>query len=178
MKSIDNKTIIYKIPIRVSSYEDLFNSLDYRELSEREINEEVDNLIDKSILKSDKKIKDIKLELIIHLPKKAYNINDEIKASEGIKRHYNSFFKYKKRINEMGIRRIIYYTITAFILLTCWYLLEKYDHNDFFASLLNAGGTVLLWEMMSLILIERKNYEAKISIRKKLLDIKIVFKYF
>ena len=67
---------VFKVPIRINDYTDLFNPLDHRELDKREINEDVDNFIDTLILKSNKIIKDIKIEVIIYMP---IDIRDEVR---------------------------------------------------------------------------------------------------
>ncbi|MGL5749969.1 MAG: hypothetical protein ACRCXT_05545, partial [Paraclostridium sp.] len=46
----------------------LFNEFDYRKLENRELNEDIDELIDKIILKSHESIKKMKLHLIIYMP--------------------------------------------------------------------------------------------------------------
>ena len=77
----------------------------------------------------------------------------------------------------MGIIRIGYYMIAAAILLTFWYIIKNFKGESLLTSLLNSGGTVLLWEVMSLIFIESKNFKIKVNINKKLSKMNIVFKY-
>lgn len=168
---------VFKIPIKINDYTDLFSSLDYRNLCEREINEEVDNFIDTLILKSNKIIKDIKIELIIYMP---IDIKDEVReleSKEGLINYYKGYFEYKKKLNFLGIKRVIYYAISALALLIAWYYILKYNGENFITSLLNAGGTVLLWEIMSLVLIERKNAKEKDDINKKISNMNIIFRY-
>lgn len=177
MDTILSDINVCKIPIKISSYDEIFNALDYRDIRHRDINEEIDSLIDKSVLMYNKRFRDIKINLIINLPKDIYDENYEVKAREGIRNYYESYFQFKKKISVIGVRRITYYTIVAFILLTSWYLLQSNRGETFFSSLLNAGGTVLLWEIMSLVLIERKNFNEKLNIKKKILHMNIFFKY-
>ena len=77
----------------------------------------------------------------------------------------------------MGIRRIIYYIIAATILLTGWYIIKNSRGESLLTSLLDSGGTVLLWEVMSLIFIEGKNFKYKVRVNKKLANMNIVFRY-
>ena len=77
----------------------------------------------------------------------------------------------------MGVIRIGYYMITAAILLSCWYIIKTSKGESLLTSLLNSGGTVLLWQIMNLIFIEGKNFSYKLRINKKLSNITIVFKY-
>ena len=67
--------------------------------------------------------------------------------------------------------------ITAEILLCCWYIIKSYKGESLLTSLLNSGGTVLLWQIMTLIFIEGKNFRYKLRINKKLSNMTIVFKY-
>ena len=67
--------------------------------------------------------------------------------------------------------------ISALILLTCWFYIKTYYGESLLTSLLDSGGTVLLWEVMSLIFIESKNFKIKVNINKKLSKMNIVFKY-
>lgn len=168
---------VYTIPIKVNNYEELFSELDYRNLDQRELNEDVDNFIDMSILRTNEKIKNMEFQLIIHLPEEIKDHNKEAMVEKGLKNHYNSVFEYQKKIKRLSIRRIIYYGISALILLVMWYYIVTYKSEGFLTSLLNAGGTVLLWEIMSLVLIERKNSQDRARMNRKLYNMKIVFKY-
>ncbi|MBP3916006.1 hypothetical protein, partial [Clostridium sp.] len=55
--------------------------------------------------------------------------------------------------------------------------IKNFKGESLLTSLLNSGGTVLLWEVMSLIFIENKNFKYKLRVNKKLSDMDIVFKY-
>lgn len=107
-------------------------------------------------------------------------IRDEKKeeiSKIGIINSYKSFFILEKKLSLMGIRRIVYYIFSSLILLSCWYFIEKHNGESLLTSLLNSGGTVLLWEVMSLILIEGKNFKYKVRVNKKLSNIDIIFRY-
>ncbi|MGL5348237.1 MAG: hypothetical protein ACRDA3_12870 [Peptostreptococcaceae bacterium] len=168
---------VFEIPIKIEKYEDFFNEFDYRDIKNRELNEDIDDLIDKIILTSNRKIKNQKLELIIYIPKDKENHKVEKDVEEGIINYYKSYFNYKKKINIMGMKRIVYYIVYALILLSLWNFIYKYKGENFIGALLNAGGTVLLWEIMSMILIERKNLKDRIIIKRKMLNMNIIFKY-
>ena len=77
----------------------------------------------------------------------------------------------------MGVIRICYYIIAAAILLSCWYVIKNSKGESLLTSLLNSGGTVLLWETMTLIFIESKNFKYKVRVNKKLSNMDIVFRY-
>lgn len=168
---------ILKIPIKINEYDELFNELDYRKLENRQINKDIDSFIDDTILRSNKKIKDIFIELIIYMPSNVKDEYKQIHSQEGILNYYKGYFEHKKVLNMLGIKRIIYYVICSLILLIAWYYVSKYKGESFITSLLNAGGTVLLWEIMSLIFIERRNSLDKAQINKKISNMKIIFKY-
>ena len=168
---------IYKIPIKVDDYDSLFNEFDFSDLSERDLNEDIDDLIDKYILKCPKKIKHLTFELIISLPKEVKNPEKEIAVEKGIYNYYKGYLTYQKRLTFTGIKRIAYYMFSAFILLSVWYLIRQINGDSLVLSLLNSGGTVLLWEVMSLIFIERKNANDKANLKRKLMKMKITFRY-
>ena len=67
--------------------------------------------------------------------------------------------------------------IAAAILLSCWYFIKNAKGESLLTSLLNSGGTVLLWEVMTLIFIESKNFKYKVRVNKKLSNMDIVFRY-
>ena len=83
----------------------------------------------------------------------------------------------KKKLSIMGVMRIFYYIIAATILLSCWYFIKNAKGESLLTSILDSGGTVLLWEVMTLIFIEGKNFKYKVRINKKLSNMNIVFKY-
>ena len=60
------------IPIKVNSYEELFNSLDYRNLAERDINGEVHSWIEEYISRVPQKLSSINVELLINMPEEPY----------------------------------------------------------------------------------------------------------
>lgn len=165
------------IPVKVDTYEELFKDLDYRNLKERSINEELDSWIAEYILRLPLKLKDINVELVINMPVEAIDENKEEISKIGIINSYKSFFYLEKKLSFMGIKRICYYLFSSLILLSCWYFIEKYNGESLLTSLLNSGGTVLLWEVMSLILIESKNFKYKVRVNKKLSNMNIVFRY-
>lgn len=168
---------VLDIPIKMDNYEDLFNEFDYRSLERREVKEEIDNFIDMSILKSKEDMKHTSLELIIHLPREVKDEKMEALTKGGIINHYKANFEYEKKIKALGSKRIIYYGVSALILLVSWYYIVTYSSESFLTSLLNAGGTVLLWEIMGLVLIERKNYKDRGRLNKKLSKMEIKFQY-
>lgn len=165
------------IPIKVNSYEELFNPLDYRNLVEREINGELHSWIEEYISRVPHKLSSIDVELLINMPEDAMDNDKEEKSKLGIINYYNSFFILQKKFSLMGIKRICYYIFSALILLTCWVYIKTYYGESLLTSLLDSGGTVLLWEVMSLIFIESKNFKIKVNINKKLSKMNIVFKY-
>ena len=167
----------YTIPIKVDSYEELFREFDYREVKERSINADLDGWIQEYILRVPYKLKDIYVELEINMPLQVKDENKEEVSRISIINSYKEFLDREKKLSVMGIIRIGYYMIAAAILLTFWYIIKNFKGESLLTSLLNSGGTVLLWEVMSLIFIENKNFKYKLRVNKKLSDMDIVFKY-
>ncbi len=130
------------------------------------------------ILKADINVNKDKFELVIHMPLSAKCLDTQALAKEGIINYYHSFFNYKKKLNHIGTKRIIYYIISALLLLSLWNIVFIKVGENFISALLNAGGTVLLWEIMSMIFIERKNMKDRTMIKKKMLDMNILFEYY
>ena len=78
------------IPIKVNSYEELFNPLDYRNLAERDINGEVHSWIEEYISRVPQKLSSIDVELLINMPEDAMDKDKEEKSKLGIINYYNS----------------------------------------------------------------------------------------
>ena len=68
------------IPIKVNSYEELFNPLDYRNLAERDINGEVHSWIEEYISRVPQKLSSINVELLINMPEDAMDKDKEEKS--------------------------------------------------------------------------------------------------
>lgn len=165
------------IPIKVDSYEELFREFDYREVKERSINVDLDGWLQEYILRVPYKLKDIYVELEVNMPVEVKDENKEEVSKVSIINSYKEFLAREKKLSIMGVIRIGYYMITATILLTCWYVIKNSKGESLLTSLLNSGGTVLLWQVATLIFIEGKNFKYKVRINKKLSDMDIVFKY-
>ena len=165
------------IPIKVDSYEELFREFDYRDVEERSVNDDLDGWIKEYILRVPYKLKNFDVELVVNMPAKAKDENTEAMSKVSIINSYKELLRKEKILNFMGIRRIIYYIIAATILLTGWYIIKNSRGESLLTSLLDSGGTVLLWEVMSLIFIEGKNFKYKVRVNKKLANMNIVFRY-
>lgn len=163
------------IPIKVNSYEELFREFDYRDIKERNINADLDQWIKEYILRLPYKLKDIDIELVINIPNEIRDESKEKIYKVNILNYYREFLNIEKKLSFMGIRRVCYYIIAAAILLSCWYFIKSYKGESLLTSLLNSGGTVLLWEVMTLIFIESKNFKYKVRVNKKLSNMDIVF---
>ena len=79
---------------------------------------------------------------------------------------YKEFLAREKKLSFMGVRRICYYMIAAAILLSCWYFIKNAKGESLLTSLLNSGGTVLLWEVMTLIFIEVRILSIRLELIK------------
>lgn len=163
------------IPIKVNSYEELFREFDYRDIKERNINADLDQWIKEYILRVPYKLKDIDIELVINIPNEIRDESKEKIYKVSILNYYREFLNIEKKLSFMGIRRVCYYIIAAAILLSCWYFIKSYKGESLLTSLLNSGGTVLLWEVMTLVFIESKNFKYKVRVNKKLSNMDIVF---
>ena len=167
----------YTIPIKVDSYEELFREFDYRDVKDRSINADLDGWLKEYILRVPYKLKNIYIELVINMPAHARDENKEKVSEISIISSYKEFLNREKKLSIMGVMRIFYYIIAATILLSCWYFIKNAKGESLLTSLLDSGGTVLLWEVMTLIFIEGKNFKYKVRINKKLSNMNIVFKY-
>ena len=165
------------IPIKVDSYEELFREFDYRDVKDRSINADLDGWIQEYILRIPYKLRKIYVELEVNMPAEVKDENKEEVSKVSIINSYKEFLAREKKLSIMGVIRIGYYMITATILLSCWYVIKNSKGESLLTSLLNSGGTVLLWQVATLIFIEGKNFKYKVRINKKLSDMDIVFKY-
>ena len=165
------------IPIKVDYYEGLFREYDYRDAEYRCINEDLNGWLQECVFRLPYKLKDIDVELEINMPLEVRDENKEGMSKISIINSYKEFLQREKKLSIMGVIRIGYYMITAAILLSCWYIIKTYKGESLLTSLLNSGGTVLLWQIMTLIFIEGRNFRYKLRINKKLSNMTIVFKY-
>ncbi|WP_195989298.1 hypothetical protein [Clostridium sp. D53t1_180928_C8] len=165
------------IPIKVNYYEELFNGFDYRDVKERSINSDLDEWIQEYILRVPYKLKNIYVELLVNMPLEVRDENKEEVSKESIINSYREFLKKEKKLSFMGVVRIGYYIVAAAILLSCWYFIKSSKGESLLTSLLDSGGTVLLWEIMTLIFIESKNFKYRVRVNKKLSNMDIVFRY-
>ena len=165
------------IPIKVNSYEELFREFDYRDVKDRSINADLDGWIQEYILRIPYKLRKIYVELEVNMPAEVKDKNKEEVSKVSIINSYREFLAREKKLSFMGVIRICYYIIAAAILLSCWYVIKNSKSESLLTSLLNSGGTVLLWETMTLIFIESKNFKYKVRVNKKLSNMDIVFRY-
>lgn len=165
------------IPIKVNSYEELFREFDYRDVKDRSINADLDGWIQEYILRIPYKLRKIYVELEVNMPAEVKDKNKEEVSKVSIINSYREFLAREKKLSFMGVIRICYYIIAAAILLSCWYVIKNSKGESLLTSLLNSGGTVLLWETMTLIFIESKNFKYKVRVNKKLSNMDIVFRY-
>ena len=165
------------IPIKVDSYEELFREFDYRDVKDRSINADLDGWIQEYILRIPYKLRKIYVELEVNMPAEVKDKSKEEVSKVSIINSYREFLAREKKLSFMGVIRICYYIIAAAILLSCWYVIKNSKGESLLTSLLNSGGTVLLWETMTLIFIESKNFKYKVRVNKKLSNMDIVFRY-
>lgn len=165
------------IPIKIDSYEELFREFDYRDVKDRSINADLDGWIQEYILRVPYKLRKIYVELEVNMPAEVKDKSKEEVSKVSIINSYREFLAREKKLSFMGVIRICYYIIAAAILLSCWYVIKNSKGESLLTSLLNSGGTVLLWETMTLIFIESKNFKYKVRVNKKLSNMDIVFRY-
>lgn len=165
------------IPIKVDYYEQLFREFDYRNDYDRCINEDLNGWLQEYIFRQPHKLNHINVELEINMPLEVRDENKEESSKVSIINSYKEFLKREVKIINMSVIRIGYYMITAAVLLSCWYIIKTNIGESLLTSLLNSGGTVLLWQIMTLIFIEGKNFRYKVRINKKLSNMTIVFRY-
>lgn len=171
-----NKTNKYIIPIQLSNYEEAFNQFDYRRNYDRKLNEDLDDFL-KSTFITLPLSKNLEIEIKIFLPQDIKNESCEEIVRRGILSNYVSYEIYEKNIKIMGIRRISYYILISAILFFLWYIFESHNNSFFISEALNTGATVLLWQAMTLIFIENKNFKLNSRINKKLSTAIITFSY-
>ena len=171
------KKIKCTIPIKVNSYEELFREFDYRDVKDRSINSDLDGWLQEYIFRLPCELKNINIELEVNMPLEVRDENKEEISKISIINSYKEFLAREKKLSVMGVLRIGYYMIVETIILSCWYVIKNSKDESLLTSLLNSGGTVLLWQIATLIFIEGKNFKYKVRINKKLSYMDIVFRY-
>ena len=162
------------ISLQFSMYEDLFNDFDYNSLENKVLREDIDSFI-KNFFKD--MIPGQMPQLTLIFPKSIYSIDKEQSILKAIQTYYSSELTFQNRIARMVLKRIIYYTIVSFLLFVIWYYTTKTFGDTLFTAAANTGATVLLWQVMTLLFIERDNFELHYNTTKALSHMPIIFKY-
>ena len=163
-----------KIPIQVESYEELFNEFDGNILEKRLLRDDINDFI-YEYFKTMAEVDALYLE--ISLPQRIYDEEKEAAVFKAIPYYYDSKLKFEGKIVNTGIRRIIYYMLMSVILFIAWFYLRKIGGETLLTTALNAGANVLLWQVMTLIFIEGKNFQLNYKLLKRLYHLEIVFTY-
>lgn len=168
---------IHRIPLKFDSYEDIFYEFDYRTLDMKDVSDDVDSFITSQV--SDLiTLKNFSIVLEIYLPKSVFNEEKENLTSQGIDNYYDSKITFDNNLSKMGLRRLLYYFIVSTLFFILWYFAQDFFGDTFLTIAFDTAGTVILWQAMTLIFIERKNHNVNKGINKLFSEMKIVFKYF
>lgn len=168
---------IYTISIIFGNYEELFYEFDYRPLNNRDLSEELDTFI-LSRATDLSSVKNTAISLEINLPKSVYSKEREVLTYEGISNHYDSKIEWDKKLTKIAIKRLTYYFTISMSLFIFWYFSQSILENSILSVLLDTGATVVLWQIMTVLFIERKDYNLKKNLNKLFSQMDIKFKYF
>ncbi|HAX73987.1 MAG TPA: hypothetical protein DCY20_10730 [Firmicutes bacterium] len=164
------------IPLQIETYEQAFFDFDKRPLSMRKLNEDLDSLIKEILFKSNDTSK-MQIEILFHLPKAIKDTQVEEETRQGILNHYKAFDVQANKIRKMGLRRLVYYISMSLFLFILYYLVEKYSGVTFLSTMLCSAATVILWQVSTLVFIERKNLNIDIQMNKLLSNSEVRFIY-
>ncbi|MEG0308039.1 MAG: hypothetical protein RR636_08860 [Clostridium sp.] len=166
----------YIIKIKVDNYENLFYDFDFAPINDRDLRDDIDTFIlDKAIDIHKSKKHNVSLE--IYLPKTNSSAKTEALALEGIYNYYNSKIEIDNITLKAGRKRLVYYILLSFSISILLYISNKFFHGKIISTILDTSATVILWQAVSLIFIESKNYSVKRNINRIFSDMKVYFKY-
>lgn len=167
----------HTIHLKFDSYDDIFYEFDYRSIDLKDVSDDVDSFITSQI--SDLiNLKELSIVLEINLPKTVYDEEQEKLTSTGIDNYYDSKITLDNKISKMGLRRLLYYFTVSSLFFILWFYTQGALGDTFLTGIFDTAGTVILWQAMTLIFIERKNHNINKRINKLFSEMKIVFKYF
>lgn len=169
----------YIIPIKVDSYKDLFYEFDFSLIENRDLRDDIDSFISNKVLDL-KQNKNTNVILEIYIPYNSKNVEEEILAIQAIENFYDSKSDMDKFIINTGKKRLLYYLFLSAMFFMAWYFIQNFLitlGSNLIASIFDTCATVVLWQAITLVFIERKNYNIKRDVNKIFSDMKIQFKY-
>ncbi len=164
------------IPIKVSNYSELFYDFDYNKLENRKLRDDIDTFI----LEEFKNIRyhtKINLKLEVNIPESEYSLEKEKSSLRAINKYYKSKIDFDNKMKKLAVARITSYIITSVLLSILWYYVNTKRGDIFLSTILDTAATVVLWQVMSVIFIESKNYKLNSQVNKILGNIEVIFKY-
>lgn len=171
---IKNEEGRYIIPIKLNSYEDVYDELDFRDNEYRKLNMNIHDFI-KDVYEEIAWSED--LEILFVLPETIRSHEKEKKVTRSFESYYERKIKFKKRKAKTAGFRILKYLGIAAISLILWVILSKTSETKIIQELLNIIATVLLWQVVSMIFVESSILKLSKDITEKIYGSKISFTY-
>lgn len=166
----------YLIKVKFDNYEDMFYEFDYRPLNKRDISDEVNTFI-MSQVEDLSNLKNLNVILEIYIPNSRYCEKTELQTLQGIKNYYTSKIEFTDNISKIGLRRLGYYFLIFIIFFILWYISQKVNGDKLMTTMFDTTATVILWQAITLIFIERKNHNLNKKVNQLFLEMNIKFKY-
>lgn len=166
----------YKLEIKVSKYEDLFNSLDPAPLRKRDLDHDfvkyLEDFSDDIPLKYG-------IQLYIYFPHTQPENNNAERVSTAIKSYYNfMLLDSKKQIHAFQKESALFILVAIMLLFCAFYIGNTVKTNYFFKILIegfNIGGWVFFWEALSILIFKIRKIIKKGKMYQRILDADVNF---
>lgn len=172
---INNEIRQGNISLILESYNDIFSGFDPRPYSERALSDDFLTECNKAARDKD----EVGFELILSVPSKLRDLNDESKIKKRLKNHFHKHYLEKeneiKKLKKEGISWIV----IGSILLLFATLLRTY-HPSFITNLIlvisEPSGWFSFWEGLGKIFITSKEKEPETIFYKKMSNACVIFR--
>lgn len=164
----------YIIPIKIQTYEKLYDDLDFRPKEYRKLNTDIHDFI-KEVYEEIPWNEELEINFV--LPQIIKSEKEEEKIKKAFENYYERKITFKKRKTKAAGIRILKYLAIAAAALVLWVLLSKTNETKIIQKLLNIVATVLLWQVVSMIFVESSTLKLSKDITEKIYSSKISFSY-
>ncbi len=172
----NNETNAYKLEIKVSKYEELFNSLDPAPLRKRDLDHDFVKYLED--FSDDIPLK-YQIQLDIYLPETQLEDSKAERVSTAIKSYYNfMLLDCKKKICAFQKEAAVFVVVAIVLLFCAFYIGNAVKTNYFFKIVIegfNIGGWVFFWEALSILVFKIRKIVKKSKKYQRILDAEVNF---
>lgn len=168
----------YKLEIKVSKYQDLFNSLDPAPLRKRDLDSDFVKYLED--FSDDIPLED-NIQLEIYIPDTQLDDNEKHRVKTAIKSYYSfMLLDSKKKGSSQKKESAAFILISIVLLFISFYISGSIKPNYFLKIIIegfNIGGWVFFWEALNILIFKMRKIIKKGKVYKRILDAKVNFVY-